>query len=258
VPEMGMSVVVVADGDRSLARTAAEQLASSVWRRRDQLHGSAHAVTQALTEADRTAGPEPVVLLDVGDNIGGGAPGDSTVILAEAVRLGIGGLLQTVHDPDAVAACARVGPGERLQLRLGGRGPDSPSPPLVVAGVVRSLPDGRYREPRPTHGGFQHFDAGPCAVVDLDAGSTVLVTSRVVPNTSLEQYRSAGIDPGAARIIVAKGVHAPRAALNQLTSSFLAVDTPGVTPADLGRLIYRQRRRPMFPFEPEASWPTER
>jgi microcystin degradation protein MlrC len=255
VPEMGMSVVVVADGDRSLARTAAEELALSAWRRRGELQGVAHPVDQALTEADRLAGREPVVLLDVGDNIGAGAPGDSTVILAEAARRGIGGLLQTLHDPGVVDACARAGPDRRLRLRLGGHGPDSPSGPLAVAGVVRSLSDGRYREPRPTHGGFQHFDAGPCAVVDLDGGATVLVTSRLVPNTSLEQYRSVGIEPAAARIIVAKGVNAPQAALDQLTEAFLAVDTPGVTPADLARLSYRHRRRPMFPFEPEAAWP---
>ena len=43
----------------------------------------AEAVAQAI------AHPEgPVVLVDVGDNIGGGTPGDGTVILAELLRQG--------------------------------------------------------------------------------------------------------------------------------------------------------------------------
>jgi microcystin degradation protein MlrC len=35
---------------------------------------------------------------------------------------------------------------------------------------------------------------------------------------------------------------------------FLHVDTPGVTRADMTKLDYHQRRKPMFPFERDASW----
>ena len=49
----------------------------------------------------------PIVLMDVGDNIGGGSSADSTIILAEAQRTGFTGLLQTLYDPEAVEACVR-------------------------------------------------------------------------------------------------------------------------------------------------------
>jgi microcystin degradation protein MlrC len=48
---------------------------------------------------------------------------------------------------------------------------------------------------------------------------------------------------------VAKGVHAPVAAYAEVCRDFLRVNTPGVTTADLSRLEYRHRRRPLHPFE---------
>ena len=66
---------------------------------------------------------------------------------------------------------------------------------------------------------------------------------------SLEQIRHTGLDPAAFRLLVAKGVHAPLGAYAEVCPSFVRVDTPGVTTADLSRLDYRRRRRPLFPFE---------
>jgi microcystin degradation protein MlrC len=44
-------------------------------------------------------------------------------------------------------------------------------------------------------------------------------------------------------------VHAPVAAYSEVCPSFIRVNTPGVTTADLSRLMYRHRRRPLFPWE---------
>ena len=66
---------------------------------------------------------------------------------------------------------------------------------------------------------------------------------------SLEQIRHAGVDPGAFRLLVAKGVHAPVAAYAEVCRGFIRVNTPGVTTADLSRLQYHRRRRPLHPFE---------
>jgi microcystin degradation protein MlrC len=39
------------------------------------------------------------------------------------------------------------------------------------------------------------------------------------------------------------------AAYSEVCQSFVRIDTPGVTTADLSRLTFNRRRRPMFPFE---------
>ena len=62
------------------------------------------------------------------------------------------------------------------------------------------------------------------------------------------------LDPAHFRVLVAKGVHAPVAAYAPVCQHLIRVDTPGVTTADLSRLTYHHRRRPMFPFEPEVTW----
>ena len=91
-------------------------------------------------------------------------------------------------------------------------------------------------------------------VLRTAAGLTVMVTSRRVPPFSLVQLTSCGLDPTSFDLIVAKGVHAPVAAYAPVCRELVRVNTPGVTRADMTRLEYRRRRRPMFPFEPETEW----
>jgi microcystin degradation protein MlrC len=57
------------------------------------------------------------------------------------------------------------------------------------------------------------------------------------------------LDPNQFRVLVAKGVHAPLAAYREVCDGMLRVNTPGSTCADLFQLNYRNRRKPLFPFE---------
>ncbi|HEX5114273.1 MAG TPA: M81 family metallopeptidase [Pseudonocardiaceae bacterium] len=249
VPELGMSVVVVADGDPGAAHAVATDLAEAIWECRTDLQDTAESPVTALAAAaaGRRAGRR-TLLLDVGDNIGAGAPGDSTVLLAAAA--GIPGYFQTVCDPAAVRHCVAAGEGARVALRIGGAAVDSPAPPVPVRGRVRAVTDGRYEEPRPRHGGRRFFDAGPTVVLDLDGGPIVLLTSGLVPNTSLEQLRAAGVALDELGVVVAKGVNAPLAAFGPVVDDVVRVDTPGVTRASYVELPYRNRPR-LYPFEPE-------
>jgi len=65
---------------------------------------------------------------------------------------------------------------------------------------------------------------------------------------------SIGLDPIKVKIIVAKGVHSPRGAFEPIAAELIQLNTPGCTSADLSTLHYRLRRRPMFPFEPDATF----
>ncbi len=108
-------VAVVGYGDEPGAVEAAvERLASAIW-------ASRHDFVPELVPADEAvraalAGPEgPVVLVDVADNVGGGAPGDGTVLLAGAAGGGRAG-----RGRGAVGAARRgalPGAGGRRALR---------------------------------------------------------------------------------------------------------------------------------------------
>ncbi len=80
-----------------------------------------------------------------------------------------------------------------------------------------------------------------------------MLTTRRIPPFSLSQFAACNLDPANFTIIVAKGVIAPLAAYRPIAKSFIHVDTPGATRADMTRLAYSHRRNPMFPFEDAPS-----
>lgn len=253
VPEMGMAVVAVTDDDVSLARDIARELAVAVWDARAELEGEGVAIDAALGRAAR-ADAHPVVLLDVGDNVGGGSPGDSTHVLAAAQRLGIGGLFHSLCDPAAVEACARAGVGASVEVQAGGTTDDRHGDAVTIAGVVRMLDDGKFSDDGPTHGGWRFYDHGPRALVHTRDDHLVLLTSYPRGNTSRQELVSAGIDPLTQPIIVAKGVHSPRAAYEPIAAEMIWLNTPGCTSADISALDYVHRPRPMFPYERDTDY----
>jgi microcystin degradation protein MlrC len=253
VDEMGMGFLAVHDGDMSVARDAARWLADRTWRRREDFRGVALTPEQAMARA--AASPaKPVVLMDVGDNIGGGSPGDSTVLLATAKEQGVRGLLQTLFDPEAVATCISAGVGSVLDLWVGAKTDKLHGAPIPVRGCVRLISDGRFEDATPTHGGSRVFESGKTTVLETDDGHTLVLTSRLVGNTSVEQMRSLGIRPELMQVIVAKGVISPRPAYEPIAAEMIMVDTPGVTALNLHQFEYSHRRHPLYPFEESAAY----
>ncbi|MDC0935295.1 M81 family metallopeptidase [Pirellulales bacterium] len=267
VPEMGSSVVVVTDNDQALADRLARELALTLWEHRQQLVSYLIGVDEAVRLANQAE--PPVCLLDMGDNVGGGSPGDGTW-LAHALRANNleaghveaghwefeqgGEWLITLFDPPAVAKAIDAGVGARLRSKVGGHQGPLSGEPLEAEFVVQSLHDGKFTESKPRHGGYSSFDQGPTAVLSAPDGLTVVATSRRIVPFSLAQLTSCGLDPASYRILVAKGVNAPIAAYQEVCKSFIRVNTPGYTCADMTSLNFAHRRRPMFPFERDVKW----
>jgi microcystin degradation protein MlrC len=239
VEEMGVTVVVVTNGDPTAARRCADELASRWWDLREQFRGRLIAPADAVRRA--ASAPGPVCLLDMGDNVGGGSPADSTVLAHELVRQNVGPAFICLNDPAAVRTCSDAGVGATVTLSVG-------NPPFLARFTVRGLFDGVFEESQARHGGIRRFDQGPTAVVE-DDGLTVMLTSRRTAPFSLGQLTAFGLDPKRFRVIVAKGVHAPVAAYAPVCPTLIRVNTPGVTSADLTHFTYRRRRRPLYPFE---------
>ena len=133
VEEMGMAFLAVTDGDADLAGGIARELARAAWEVRAELEGDGISVDEALRRA-ATADSHPVVLLDVGDNVGAGSPGDSTHVLAAAQRLEVGGLFHSLCDPASVAVCADAGVGATVELFVGGKTDDLHGDAVAIRG----------------------------------------------------------------------------------------------------------------------------
>lgn len=248
VEAMGMSCLVTTDGDRQLAERLCDEIADDLWRHRDQFQGAAVAPEDAVLIASDDG---PVVLLDVGDNIGGGGDSRSTVLLEAMLAAGVDGGVTILHEAAAVERCLAAGVGAQVTVELGAGAVDRDGNPrsLTITGTVIGQSDGHYEEPKATHGGFRFFDQGPTVAVELPDDQLVVLTSKLVLPTSLAQLRSVGIEPTERKRIVAKGVVSPRAGYEPIAGELVLVDTPGVTAADLSTFTYQHRRRPMEPFE---------
>ena len=254
VAEMGSSVVAVADGDESLARHGAAVLADRFWNMRQEFVGEVPTPEEAVHQASEIEGP-PVLISDMGDNVGAGGVGDSTILFDEILRQGVRNTLVVLCDPESAQECARAGVRARVDLEVGGKTDDRHGRTIPITGRVRTLSDGFFFEPEPRHGSWQNYNQGVTAVVETDEEHTVVVTSLRMAPLSLHQILSAGIDPTRKKIIIAKAIIAPRAAYSAVTDRFILCNTTGATSSDLSSFDYRNRRRPMFPLEPDASFP---
>lgn len=247
VAEMGCAAVVVVDNDAEQARQLAVAFDEYFWSRRSDFVGEYLSVDDALTQASDLEGP--VCLLDMGDNVGGGAPGDGTFLAHAIHERKLPAAFACLYDPASVVQAETAGTGKSLPLALGGKTDDQHGQSLHAPVTVRSLHDGRFEETGVTHAGMTQFDQGRTAIVETQHGLLLMLTSKRMAPFSIQQLISCGLDPARFHILVAKGVHAPRASYEKVCRHFLRVDTPGVTRADMTRLEYQHRRRPLFPFE---------
>jgi microcystin degradation protein MlrC len=252
VAEMGASAIVVTDGSKPDAEQLAQRLAARMWAQRHEFAGNLIGVVAAIDRA-LIADP-PVCLLDMGDNVGGGAPGDGTWLADALMNRRVARSLVVICDAAAVHAAASANIGETVQLKIGAHCGPLSGTPIERQFTVVGRSSGRSVETQRTHGGFTSFDHGRTAVVRAIEGPTIVLTERRMVPFSLAQLRACGVDPNNFRVLVAKGVHAPIAAYREVCRTFIRVDTTGVTAADMTRLEYRHRRRPMFPFEPNCEW----
>lgn len=250
VPQMGPSVIVVTDNDPALAEREAKRLSDMLWESRHQLKLNLPDAAEAVRMA-KASGRHPVVLIDMGDNIGGGASGDSTFLLAELIRQKAEGWVVVIADAEAYHAAARAGIGGAFDMEVGGKTDRFHGSPVRVRGRVKSLHLGHYIEPEVRHGGGRYYDRGLTAVIEVE-GSTrdlenllVLTTRRSSPN-SLHQLISCGIYPERQKILTVKGAIAPRAAYEPIAARIIEVDTPGLTSVNPARFTYKHARRPLF------------
>jgi len=252
VAEMGSALIVVTNGDQTLAQKLANDLARELWSRRDDFVGTLISIDDALDRAVELAGP--VCLLDMGDNAGGGSPADGTHLAHAIHARKIDGSLAILADPESVQQAIKAGAGARSQFRAGGKTDHLHGSPIECEATVLGVYDGKFEEPLPRHGGFTVMDQGPTAVIRSDDGLTLMLTTRRMPPFSLRQLTTFGIKPEEYQLIVAKGVNAPLAAYREVCPTLIRVNTPGCTTADILSLPYDNRRRPMFPFEPDMEW----
>lgn len=247
VEEMGSGFLVVTDNNLELAESTAKKLGDYFWENRSDFIGEKISVAEAIASLEELL--KPVLLLDMGDNVGGGSPGDSTFLLEGLEESGKWRSFVCIYDPMAVERASQCQPGSKIWLNIGGKTDHLHGLPYRTKVIVIEISDGVFKETKRRHGGQVKFNMGKIAIVETVRGTTVMLTSLRIAPFSLNQLTSFGIDPGKYDTIVAKGVHAPIVAYEEVCKSFIQVNTNGITQADMTKLPFLNRRKPLYPFE---------
>ena len=237
-PDTGMAAVVTADGSQAAARAAAVHLARRVWDARSQFAFGCETadleegVTRALEAREPT-----VFLTDSGDNVTASAPGDLPIVLRHLVERGVrSAVVAGINDQAATLRCYAAGEGGKLRLSIGATVETRFGPPLEAQAEVLRL----VRE-------------GPRMAVVRIGGVEAILAEGPTAFTDARQFEPCGIEPLSRKIVVVKeGYLFP--GLTRIAPRYIMLLTPGSGDMRIERLEYVRRRRPVFPFEAEATF----
>jgi microcystin degradation protein MlrC len=239
--DMGVKVLAVTDGDLALA----EAIARSLGREIQTIGASGHVhpiEMQAGLDLALDA-PGPVVVADVSDNPGGGASGDSAILLRALIARNVVACLGPLWDPLAVRLAASAGKGAIIPMRLGGKaGPWSGVPLDVEAEVLETAPLASQ-----SWAGTQ-VSLGAAAAVRVGQVDVVLSSVRDQAYGP-DLFTNLGVDPSAKRIVAVKSAQHFLHGFGPIASTVVLVSGGGPLETDFRKIPYRHIRRPKWPLD---------
>ena len=245
VKEMGTSVIVITDNNKDLALSIGKKIESYIINSKETFVGNKKDISSVLPLIADSK--KPILMLDMGDNVGGGSPGNSTFLLEALEQFGNCKCFICLYDPEAVKQASQYKPGVPFDISISNNEDESKC--FVINVTLLHASDGKFKEKEPRHGGQVNFDMGKIAIVLTAKGNLIMLTSLRAFPCSLRQLTSFNITPKEFDVIIAKGVNAPIAAYAPVCPTIIQVNTPGVTQADMTLFKYTNRRVPLFPFE---------
>ena len=245
VPDMGASVYIVTDDDRTLAQGYADQLGTWIFQRRADWQMPLPTTHEALQRAE-VEGRYPAIFADVWDNTGGGSPGDSTGLLRTFIEAGLGdACVLYIVDPEAVALCEQAGVGATLTLEVGGKSSALQGQPVRMTAEVIALSEGRFHYDGPMYAGLTGNMGASVHIVQ--GGVHVLLVTRREQPFDTAFARTLGLDPRRMRYIGVKSAAHFRAGFESWAGAIYVVSEPSVHSLD--HLTFHRLGRKVYPFD---------
>ena len=255
IPHVSCSAVIVCDRQVDQGRALLDRLLALAWERRaDFLYKGAPLVSQ-IGHA-KTLGEGPIVLVDHGDNTASGGTQDVMSVIAEVQKQGLEDVVAgPICDPEAIGRILAAGTAASVTLPLGGK-IDMPQiglvgQPLPVTGRVTRITDGEFVVTGPMATGTR-VRMGRTAVLDTGHVQIVVSERRSEP-FDLGVFTHAGIDPRRKRYVLIKSRQHFRAGFEPIARHIVLCDGDGCTSSDLALFTYRNRPRPLYPFERDVQ-----
>jgi microcystin degradation protein MlrC len=235
VPDVGATVMVVADDDQELADRIADDMSDYIWRVREAFAGKKLPKTKegvAMAIAASKSGQTPVVIADHSDRTGG-----STHILAELILQGAENFcIATLRDEKAIDEIqAKAEVGEDISIEVGGWIDKYAGNPIRIDGKVEFMREFGRR--------------GSVIVLLFGENNRVILTPQLTQVTTPDFFDPLGIDVKELDIVILKSrVHFRRGFHETgLAGAIFEVDAPGWGPADLTSLPYKNIPKDIYP-----------
>lgn len=238
VPESGAKLWVVTDNDAAKAQTLAEQLGREFWALREQTGDGSLPLDLALDRALAVEGG-PVVLADVADNPGGGAPSDSTFVLRRVLERGIDDVaIGAFWDLGAIQICCDAGIGAVIDLRVGGKCGPSSGAPVDLRVTVRHILE---QHSQGLQGMPGRIPMGRCVWVEAAKGLHLLLSSVRGQILGTDAFLGMGITLADKKLVVVKSTQHFHADFAPIAKAVFYAATPGAITPDFAAIPYRKR-----------------
>ncbi|MDP6690545.1 MAG: M81 family metallopeptidase [Alphaproteobacteria bacterium] len=242
VPCVTARMLVIADGDTAKAAALARQLGQEIWQLRQETAPVMTDYREALGRA-AAAKAGPVVVADVADNAGGGAPSDSTFLLHEILERGLGDNISGLYwDPLAIRLCKEAGTGARLNLRIGGKCCHESGAPVDLDVTVKGIIENATQPFGPVT--QQMGDA-----VWLQAADNVNLVLNTIRGQTFhpDAFAQFGIDLSALQIIIAKSSQHFYTGFAPLAAEVIYASSPGTLNMDMATIPFTKLKTPFWP-----------
>ena len=251
VEELGWKVIVTTSSSDVDGQIIANTIANEAWKRREQfMETVALSPKEALHQA--VTSPSLCAVSDLGDATNGGSPGDSTVLLREALRSNDSGtFILSIADADAAVRAYETGAGKEITIALCDGAPGEYNERTTITGVIQKIANKKIQYTHPAAGGSLD-DPGPSALIKItmNALTTYLVLHanpvRVIDPVIYELFE---LDVRDFSAVQAKSPNGFKVGFARVTTDYRLANTEGPTSADLFTLTFNKRPKPLFPFE---------
>jgi microcystin degradation protein MlrC len=144
VPDVGMTVQVLTNGNAELAERVGRDISGVIWRAREALLNSTkiHSIAAGVALAKQAVarGATPIVLADHSDR-----SGSATWLLREIVAQGLSDtLIATIADAEVTAKLKAAGAkqGDNFDMDVGGLVDESAGQPIRIQGIILKAVEG--------------------------------------------------------------------------------------------------------------------
>lgn len=242
------SILVTTDNDPKLATVVAQDVARLVIETLDDFKQSLPGATEAIAQALRSTAL-PVIVAEVSDNPGGGAPGSGTHLLRALLAANQPNTcFGFIWDANTASQAHAAGTGAMIKVSLGGFTDVLHGAPVIAEAYVKTLTDGKFTLVNPMGAGSV-VDLGKMARLII-GNVDVLVGSNRAQTLDAQLFVLHGIDVNSMRIIALKSQQHFRGGFQEIAGTIIRADTPGFTTSNLSQLPYKNITRPIWPLDP--------